>query len=256
MRAGFLGIILALLACAPMARAQEEIVSGLSTTNVSIDAQFVGTSILIYGAAAREEAPPDWPLLQVIVTVEGPVQPVTVRRKERVAGIWVNRGWVGFDDAPSFYAVMATGPLGDVLSEEEDTRHGVSIPRKIGSIRLGAGSGLAAEYLDALQRIRAHDGAYRLADNSVLLLQQSLFRTDVTLPANLIEGEYTVRIFLTRGGQVVDLQESKIKVAKEGLERFLFRMAQDQPLLYGIIALLLAALAGLGASEAFRRLRL
>lgn len=256
MRLRVLAILLMLLTLAPVARAQEEIVSGLSTTNVSIDAQFDGTSILIYGAAAREQPPPEWPLLQVIVTVEGPVQPVTVRRKERVAGIWINRGWVAFDDAPSFYAVMATGALEDVLTTEEDAHYGVSIPRKIGSVRLGAGSGLAAEYLEALERIRGDKGAYRLAANSVLLLQQSLFRTEVNLPANLIEGEYTVRIFLTRGGQVVDLQESKITVAKAGLERFLYRMAQDQPLLYGILALLLAALAGLGASEAFRRMRL
>lgn len=249
-------LALMLLMMAALPGRAEEIVSGMSTTRVAIDAQFEGTSILIYGTAAREEKPPSWPLLQVIVTVEGPVQPVTVRRKERVAGIWVNRGWVAFDDAPSFYAVMTTGQLDEILSEEEDARFGVSIPREIGGVRLGAGSGMAGEYLEALQRIRGADGTYRLAPNSILLLQQSLFRTEVSLPANLIEGEYTVRIFLTRGGAVVDMQESKITVAKAGLERFLYRMAMDQPLLYGVIALLLAALAGLAASELFRRLRL
>ncbi len=250
-----LAALLILLAAALPGRA-EEIVSGMSTTRVAIDAQFEGTSILIYGTAAREEKPPSWPLLQVIVTVEGPVQPITVRRKERVAGIWVNRGWVAFDDAPSFYAVMTTGPFDQVLSEEEDIKYGVSIPREIGGVRLGAGSGLATEYLEALQRIRGANGTYRLAAESILLLQQSLFRTEVSLPANLIEGEYTVRIFLTRGGTVVDMQESRITVEKAGLERFLYRMAMDQPLLYGVIALLLAALAGLAASELFRRLRL
>ena len=64
----------------------EEIVSGLSQTRVSINASFDGTSILIYGAATREEKPPVWPLLQVIITVEGPVVPIVVRQKERVAG--------------------------------------------------------------------------------------------------------------------------------------------------------------------------
>ena len=90
----------------------------------------------------------------------------------------------------------------------------------------------------------------------MLLLQQSLFRTEVGLPSNLTEGDYKVRIFLTRGGAVVDLQESVISVRKAGLERLLFRMAQDQPLLYGVLSLLMAALAGWAASEAFRRLRL
>ena len=249
-----LALALGLLLAAP--GQAEEIVSGLSQTRVSIDASFDGTSILIYGAATREEKPPVWPLLQVIVTVEGPVQPIVVRQKERVAGIWINQGWVAFDEAPSFYAVMTTGPLDEILSEAEDARLNVSIPRGIGAYRLGSGSGAASDYLAALQRIRGKNGIYHLAANSVLLLQQSLFRTEVALPANLIEGDYVVRILLTRGGEVVDAQESRITVSKEGLERFLFRMAQDQPLLYGVISLILAAVAGGGAAEIFRRFRL
>ena len=108
----------------------------------------------------------------------------------------------------------------------------------------------------SMERIRVANGSFRLVPNTVLLLQQSLFRTEVALPSNLIEGDYKVRIFLTRGGAVVDVQESIISVRKDGLERFLFRMAQDQPLLYGIISLLIAVVAGWAASEAFRRLRL
>lgn len=234
----------------------EEIVSGLSQSGVSIDARFDGTAILIYGAAMREEKPPAWPLLQVIITVAGPEQPIVVRQKERVAGIWVNQGAMAVDGSPSFYAIMTTGPLEDILSAEEDETHNVSIPRAIGAVRLGAGAGSAADYMAALQRIRATQGVYQLAPDTVLLLQQSLFRTEVNLPANLIEGDYQVRIFLTRGGSVVDLQESVITVRKAGLERILYRMAQDQPLLYGVIALLLAAVAGWAASELFRRLRL
>jgi uncharacterized protein (TIGR02186 family) len=247
-------LILMLLTTLPL-RA-EEIVSGLSQSRVSIDARFDGTSILIYGAAMREEKPPVWPLLQVIVTVAGPEVPIVVRQKERVAGIWINQGSMAVDGAPSFYAIMTTGPWDTILSIEEDAVHNVSIPREIGAVRLGAGAGSSADYLAALQRIRTADGSVRLDQNSVLLLQQSLFRTEVALPANLIEGDYKVRIFLTRGGAVVDVQESVIRVAKDGLERFLFRMAQDQPLFYGIISLLMAALAGWAASEAFRRLRL
>jgi uncharacterized protein (TIGR02186 family) len=250
MRALILWLLLALPVRA------EEIVSGLSQSGVSIDARFDGTSILIYGAAMREEKPPAWPLLQVIITVAGPDVPIVVRQKERVAGIWVNQGAMAVDGAPSFYAIMTTGPVEDILSLAEDQTHDISIPRAIGAVRLGPGAGAASDYLAALQRIRATQGVYRLAPDTVLLLQQSLFRTEVSLPANLIEGDYKVRIFLTRGGAVVDVQESVITVRKAGLERILYRMAQDQPLLYGVIALLLAALAGWAASEVFRRLRL
>jgi hypothetical protein len=46
-----------------------------------------------------------------------------------------------------------------------------------------------------------------------------------------------------------------IGVRKEGLERFVFNLAQEQPLIYGLVSLVLAALAGWGASAAFRLIR-
>lgn len=247
-------VVFLMLALALPLRA-EQIVSGLSQSRVSINASFDGTAILIYGAAMRDAPAPSWPLLQVIVAVEGPSVPIVVRQKERVAGIWINQGAMSIEDAPSFYAVMSTGPLADILSPEEDKLHRISIPMGIGAVRMKAGAGATSDYLAAFERIKEASGSYRLAPDSVLLLQQSLFRTEVALPANLIEGEYRVRIFLTRGGKVVDSQESRIEVGKDGLERFLFRLAHDQPLLYGLIALLIAGLAGWGASELFRRMR-
>lgn len=244
-------LFLLLLAALPV-RA-EEIVSGVSTSDVAITTNFNGTAILIYGAAMREAPPPDWPLLQVIVTVEGPPQPLVIRKKERVAGIWLNRGAVQVASAPSFYAVATTAPLDEVLSPEEDAAHHISIAS---TIRATAGHEDEAAYVEALERIRGATGQYRLAKSTVLLLRQALFRTDVTLPANLVEGEYRVRIFLTRGGKVIDSQENVIDVQKAGLERGLYKLALQQPLAYGVISLLLAMVAGWGASELFRRLRL
>jgi uncharacterized protein (TIGR02186 family) len=89
----------------------------------------------------------------------------------------------------------------------------------------------------------------------VSLTDETLFRADVALPANLTEGDYRVRMFLTRGGTVVDFREEVINVRKEGLERFIHNLAHEQPLLYGLLSLLLAVGAGWGASAAFRLIR-
>lgn len=244
--------VLLLLALTLPLRA-EEIVSGVSTSDVSITTNFNGTAIMIYGAAMREAPPPDNPLLEVIVTVEGPPTPLVIRKKERVAGIWLNRGSVQVASAPSFYAVATTGALDTTLSPEEDAKYHISIPSTINAVY---GREDEEAYVAALERIREASGQYRLAQNSVLLLRQSLFRTDITLPANLIEGDYRVRIFLTRGGKVVDMQENVIFVQKAGLERWLYNLAMQQPLAYGVISLVMAMVAGWGASEIFRRLRL
>jgi uncharacterized protein (TIGR02186 family) len=244
-----------LVAFAGPALAQETIVSGLSQNRVSITADFDGSEILIYGAVKRDTPAPEGGPLEVIVTVEGPSTPVTVRRKDRVAGIWINNAAVKVDSAPSFYAVATTGPLRHILSDTENLRHGITIERVIRAVGITAEAEKSGEFLQALLRVRTQEDRYRVLEGRVELTEDTLFRADIVLPANLTEGEYKVRLFLLRDKRVVASQERLIGVRKEGLERFIFNLAQEQPLIYGLVSLVLAALAGWAASAAFRLMR-
>lgn len=244
-----------LLALALPSAAQEVIVAGMSQNRVSITADFDGSEILIYGAVKRDAPAPEGGPLEVIVTVEGPSTPVAVRRKDRVAGIWVNNASVRVDSAPSFYAVATTGPLKHILSDVENLRYGITIERVIRAIGIADEADQAGEFVLALLRVRTNEGRYRVLEGKVELTEETLFRTDVVLPANLTEGEYKVRLFLLRDKRVIDSQERVIGVRKEGLERFVFNLSREQPLIYGLVSLVLAALAGWGASAAFRLIR-
>jgi len=230
----------------------EEIVAGLSQNRVSITATFVGSEILIFGAVKRDEPMPDADPLQVVVVVEGPSGPVTVRRKAKRYGIWVNVDAVKVDAAPSFYAVATSASLADSISQLEDLRHNVTIPQ---SIRLvgEAEEGLnPRDFAEAVVRIRTAAGLYKLEENAVNLTQDTLFDTRILLPANLTEGEYRTRIYLTRGGYVASQYETVINVQKVGLERWVFNLAHEQPLIYGLLSLVIAIAAGWGASAIFR----
>ncbi len=220
--------ILALCLLALPAQA-EEVVLGLSSDKVAITATFEGSDILIFGAVKRETAIPEAPL-DVIITVAGPSVPVTVRRKDRRFGIWVNTEKVELDAAPSFYAVATTGPLDMVLSNTEDLRHRVSIGRAIRSVGAATMAEDAERFTDALIRIRRDKDAYQTREGAVALDEQTLFRTSISLPANLTEGAYETRIFLTREGRVVSEFNTIIDVRKVGLERWLFTLSREQPL--------------------------
>lgn len=240
-----------LLSALPGFAASEDIVAGLSQNRVSITADFEGSEILIYGAVKRTAPAPEG-ALHVIITVEGPSRPLTVRKKDRTAGIWINREAVQIASAPSFYAIATTGHLRDILTETENLRHQITIPRAIRAVGIAQQAQNAPEFLEALIRVREAEDRYRLRERSVQFTEATLFRADVVLPSNLTEGLYRVRIFLTRNGQVVDTIERQINVRKEGLERFLFNLSRDQPLIYGLLSLLIAVVAGYGASAAFR----
>ena len=210
----------------------ETVVAGLSRDAISITTNFEGSEI---------------------VTVEGPPRPVTVRRKARRFGIWVNTDAIEVDAAPTFYAVATTADLETVMTATEDLRQRVSIPNAIRAV--GTGVGDQENFIQALMRIRSSEALYQMNENTVTFRDQTLFDTSIRLPANLVEGDYRTRIFLTRDGEVVDALTQDIAVRKVGLERWIYNLAHQQPLAYGILSLAIAIAAGWLASAVFRYLR-
>ncbi len=246
-----LGRMLLLLALMATPLASEEVVLGLSSDEVAITTSFDGSEILIFGAVKREGPIPDGPPLQVVITVAGPSEPITVRRKEKRFGIWINTDAVEVDEAPSFYAVATSAPLFQALSNVEDLRYKVSIPRAIRSVGAPMTISDAASFTEALIRIRGDADQYQLLQEQVIVDEQTLFRANIRLPAALTEGDYATRIFLTRDGQVISSYQTSIDVRKVGLERWLFTLSRQQPMLYGLMSLAIAIAAGWGASAAF-----
>ncbi|MCR9149913.1 MAG: TIGR02186 family protein [Rhodobacteraceae bacterium] len=234
----------------------EEVVASLSQDTIAITANFDGSEVFVFGAVKRAAPVPEGLPLDVVIALQGPLAPVTVRRKERVAGVWVNTQAVEVDLAPAFYAVATTRPFEQVLSQTEDLRHAVSIPRAIRSVGAPPDVQDSQAFTEALIRLRAESGVYRLEEGEVALAEQTLFSARFELPANLVEGPYRARIFLTRDRAVVDLYEAQIEVRKVGLERMVWALAHESPFLYGSLSLLLAIAAGWAASAAFRLIRL
>ena len=221
------------------ARAQsEEIVAGLSQNVVSITATFVGSEILIFGAIKREAPAPEGEL-GVAVVVEGPSHPITVRRKDRRMGIWVNTDSVEVQRAPSFYAISTSAPFHEMIKEDVDRAMHISIPE---SIRIFTSEQVADpdSFAEALIRIRKKAGLYKIDEGTVNIHDRTLFDTRIQLPANLTEGSYRTRIFLTRDGEVVSDYTTEIDVAKVGLERWLYNLAHEQALIYGLMSLAIA----------------
>lgn len=254
MRGGLI-FMLFLLAAALPARGSE-IIGALSQNRLSLTANFSGSEILIFGAI-RHGTPriEDAPSYDIVITIEGPRHPVAIWRKARSFGIWTNVEQVSMASVPSFYAVATTAPLTQILDPEEDARHRISA---FHAIRPEQATGTPVDtdsFTEALLRLRAEEGAYLKLDRWVYLNRDVLFRANVTLPANLTEGAYTTRMYLLREGAVVHQYRTAIFVRKEGLERWLHQLAYDRPLAYGILALIIALIAGWGASTAFRYIR-
>ena len=72
------------------------------------------------------------------------------------------------------------------------------------------------------------------------------------MPANLVEGDYAAEFFLVRDLKVISSGGTTIRVEKTGIERWLYNLSHNQPLVYGLFSVALALAAGWLAAEAFR----
>lgn len=236
--------------------AQEEVIVDLSQNRVAITADFAGSEIFVFGAVKRDHAvPEDAAPLEVVIIIEGPLEQVTVRRKEKKFGIWVNTDSVTVDEAPSFFTVASTGPLDEILTDgmRQDNAIGLdyAVRRQAHNVE-----GIDIEtFNEAVTRIRVDSGLYSEREGIIHLTAETLFQTSIQLPANLVEGDYTAKVFLIRDRNIVSETAVDITVRKEGLERWLYNLAHEQALIYGLLSLLVALMAGYGASEIFRLLK-
>ena len=233
----------------------QDIVLGLSKQEIGITAFFDGSEILIFGAVKHQSEASSEGDLDVVVTIASPRIPVTVRRKEKRLGIWVNVDALEVDLAPSFYAVATTRPFDEVVSQASDLWHQISVRQLIRAVSVPVAVENPEEFTEALVRVRENDGLYQTLSGAVILQDQTLFSTSVSLPSNLVEGAYTARIFLMNDGDVVSEYQTSIDVRKVGMERWLYNLAHERPVVYGLFSLAIAIFAGWAAAAAFRAVR-
>jgi uncharacterized protein (TIGR02186 family) len=242
-------LLLAMLT-APAA-AQESVVTGLSADEIALNATFDGSELFMFGAIRRDAPIPlGTGPLDIVITLKGPAQGVMVRRKERRFGIWVNTDAVEVRQAPSFYAVATTAPLGEILSETEQLRYGIGMAQAVR--RVGGTLTDVQPFTAALIRLKERNGSYVQAAGAVSVAEETLFQTRIEMPANLVEGDYAAEFFLVRDREVVSTGETLIRVEKTGIERWIYNLSVREPLLYGIGSVLLALAAGWLAAAVFQ----
>jgi hypothetical protein len=75
----------------------------------------------------------------------------------------------------------------------------------------------------------------------------------IPLPVSLVSGTCDVRLFLLKDGMLLSRSDVDLSVRKSPVQRLIYRAAQDDGLLYGIAAALIALLAGWLAAVVFNQ---
>lgn len=223
----------------------DSLVADLTDHLIAITTGFTGAKVTLFGSI---DAPGD-----VAVVVTGPADDVLVRRKSKVAGLWLNRQSLRFHQVPGFYLLAANRPLDHVLSASVLERHNIGLANLPFYVSAAVEPAEYAEFRAALIRVRQEAGLYGQETLPVQFISERLFRVDVTFPANVPTGIYTVRAYLVQDGDVESAQTTPLSVSKAGFSAEVFEFSRRHALIYGLLAVIGAAASGWLAGFAFRK---
>lgn len=246
---------LALLLAAPLAlgQAEPQLVPDVSQSHIEIRYSFTGAELLLFGAIIYPGGRVPSGDSHIAVVVKGPVEPIVVREKQKVAGIWMNVESARFRSAPAFYAVASSAPLSDIIDERTAAIYELGL----GNLQLSPGSGGAVEEQRRFERglvdLRRRNELYVEDTDGVEIRQGVLYRAEIDIPARVPVGKYTAETFLIRDGRVVAGEAREIEIEKLGFERFVATAAEEWSLAYGLVAVMVSVLLGWGGSAIFRR---
>jgi uncharacterized protein (TIGR02186 family) len=246
-------LLLLLLAPLALGAAKPRLVPDVSQETVEIRYSFTGAELLLFGAILYPGGRTPTEHADIAVVVKGPVQPLVVREKQKVAGIWMNVEAARFRSAPAFYAAASSRPLSKLIDERTAAIYELGLQ----NLSLSPGGGKSPEVqrrfeaglIDLMQRRQL----YFEDPRGVKITDHVLYRARIPIPARVPVGAYTAETFLIKDGRVIAGAVREIRIEKLGFERDVAAAADRWSFAYGVAAVAMSLLLGWGGSLMFRR---
>ena len=253
MRARYASLAVALLAPLLIAADKPVLVPDISARQVQIRYSFNGAQLLLFGAVVYPGGRPPDRQVDIAVVLRGPVQPILVREKEKIAGIWMNADQNRFRSAPSYYAVASSRPIADLVDERTAAIYELGLH----NLQLSPGGGALPEkerrFEIGLLDLRSRQGLYSESPHGVEISGGVLYRAVITIPSQVPVGTYTAETFLIDRRKVIAAATRDIQINKSGFERYVALAARRHRLLYGLSCVIMSLGLGWAAAAAFRR---
>jgi uncharacterized protein (TIGR02186 family) len=236
----------------------ERVEADVSSRTIAVTSGYSGSEILVFGTIENSRQPSaESGFYDVVVVVEGEPEPLMVRKKGRVGGLWVNTSTFSFNSVPSYYAVASTRPLEEFAEAAPLDEAGIGLdavrmaPSAASAVRVSSEDLIA--YKDAVLRLKQGAQLFKRDDYGVIFTGRSLFRATIAVPATVPVVPLTARVFLFHEGELLSRYQARVVLEREGIERWLYAFATDRPFLYGVVTVLIAIATGLLASALLRR---
>ncbi len=189
-----------------------------------------------------------------VVELRGADQEKHLLRKGRRGGLWMSVGEVKVLGVPSIYLVMSTPNLSVGKENEEYLGYGAIENRAQfqGNLPEGGKEVLLKQYL----KLKESEGLYGLFPGALKVEEtrddQSTVTGQLRMPSNIAVGDYQIMISVFRNGKLLRQKSTQLKVDVKGVTAFLLSLAYRHAALYGLLAVVVAIIAGFGMGFVFK----
>jgi len=245
-------VLLALLAFLALTGQRDPIlVPEVSQHEIRVRQGFTGTELLLYGAILDPQGRRASDPYDIVVVLKGPTEPILVREKDKKLGIWVNAHSTAFRSAPSFFSVVSSRPVAEIV----DDRTAAIYELGLGFLQLSPTGAIdpveQSRFTQGLVDLRQREGLYREDGDGVTVSSGVLYQARIPVPSNVITGRYTAETFAITDGRVIASAIAEVQVEKQGFEKFVADQADQSSFLYGLFAVVLSLFMGWLAGRVF-----
>lgn len=181
---------------------------------------------------------------RAVIRLLGESESKHFKKKGRALGVlWMNLSTVELHDVPNVFLIGTDGDGNAVL-------HGPGLG--FDSVKGQTGDLIFNEFIKLMQQ----DGLYQVQKGIVRYHpaqdDSKAFEAKLSVPSALHKGIYTVEVLAVRDGSVISRASHDVHAELTGFPALLSVVAYDHSLMYGIVAVIIAIMAGLGMTLLFK----
>ncbi|MDH3347571.1 MAG: TIGR02186 family protein [Desulfobulbaceae bacterium] len=217
---------------------------------VDIGMSYHGAKLVVSGQSKADD--------ELIVKITAPNGESHLKFKGKAANLfWMKMGSMVYSEVPAVYMLSSTSPVDKMLLTDQLNENKIGYPALESHVKIESDKMEVEvkQWFDEFIRFKEKDNLYSVREgavNKTIEQDGATYKLELDWPYQATPGEYSVEVLAVRDGKIMEKAQSTITVARAGVVAQLSDLAFNNAALYGVMAIVIALVAGFGVGAVFK----
>jgi hypothetical protein len=183
----------------------------------------------------------------VILKLVGKDKEMILNEKGKKTFIWLNVAQVTVKNAPSIYILTGTAKVDKLCSEVDQKNEVIGYNSLKEKIIFESNLPLRGNEFEEFIKLGEYNGSYSINNKAQILSDsdgKQTLKATLEIPSFISPDDYDVVIYCFKDGYLTDKVAVNLSVEEVGLPLIIKNLALNSPAIYGIMAIVVAMIAG------------